>query len=47
MTKKEADEKAEDIFKELNQKCEEIIKQAKKTGFGKAVLIQTKNCFLK
>lgn len=45
MTKKEADKKAEIIFKELNQKCEEIIKQAKKDGIWKSGLDSNKELF--
>ena len=45
MTKKEADKKAEIIFKELNKKCEEIIKQAKKDGIWKSGLDSNKELF--
>ena len=45
MTKKEADRKAEIIFKELNKKCEEIIKQAKKDGIWKSGLDSNKELF--
>ena len=45
MTKKEADKKAEIIFKELNKKCEESIKQAKKDGIWKSGLDSNKELF--
>ena len=45
MTKKEADRKAEIIFKELHKKCEEIIKQAKKDGIWKSGLDSNKELF--
>lgn len=45
MTKKEADEKAKMIFEDLNKKCEEIIKQAKKDGIWKSGLDSNKELF--
>ena len=45
MTKKEADEKAKMIFEDLNKKCEEIIKQAKKDGIWKRGLDSNKELF--
>ena len=45
MTKKEADEKAKMIFEDLNKKCEEIIKQAKKDGVWKSGLDSNKELF--